>query len=50
MSKRLLIVGAGFSGAVLAHRLSELITDYSIDILEEKSHISFLSVLKMCGP
>ena len=40
MSKRLLIVGAGFSGAVLAHRLSELITDYSIDIWEEKSHIA----------
>ena len=40
MSKRLLIVGAGFSGAVLAHRLSELITGYSIDIWEEKSHIA----------
>jgi UDP-galactopyranose mutase len=40
MSKRLLIVGAGFSGAVLAHRLSELITDCNIDIWEEKSHIA----------
>jgi UDP-galactopyranose mutase len=40
MSKRLLIVGAGFSGAVLAHRLSELLKDYSIEIWEEKSHIA----------
>ncbi|MEO8765779.1 MAG: UDP-galactopyranose mutase [Ginsengibacter sp.] len=35
-----LIIGAGFSGAVLAHRLSELLTGCSIDIWEEKSHIA----------
>jgi len=35
-----LIVGAGFSGAVLAHRLSQLIKDCSIDVIEEKAHIA----------
>ena len=40
MPRRLLIVGAGFSGAVLAHKLSELMTDCSVDIWEEKSHIA----------
>lgn len=40
MSLRFLIVGAGFSGSVLAYRLSELINDCVIDIWEEKSHIA----------
>src|SRR5664279_4956031 len=35
-----LIVGAGFSGAVLAHRLSQLIKDCIIDVIEEKAHIA----------
>jgi UDP-galactopyranose mutase len=40
MAVRFLIVGAGFSGAVLAHRLSALIPDCNIDIWEEKPHIA----------
>ena len=40
MSTRFLIIGAGFSGAVLAHQLSELLQDCCIDIWEEKSHIA----------
>ena len=40
MLSKFLIAGAGFSGAVLAHRLSELFPDCTIDIWEEKSHIA----------
>src|SRR4026208_1736947 len=40
MAPRFLIVGAGFAGAVLAHRLLELIKDCKSDIWEEKSHIA----------
>ena len=40
MSSAFLIAGAGFSGAVLAHRLSELLPGCTIDIWEEKSHIA----------
>ena len=40
MASRFLIVGAGFSGAVLAYKLSQLIADCKIDVWEEKSHIA----------
>jgi UDP-galactopyranose mutase len=40
MSSRFLIVGAGFSGAVLAYKLSQLMADCIIDVWEEKSHIA----------
>lgn len=40
MPSRLLIVGAGFSGAVLAYKLSQQIVDSQIDVWEEKSHIA----------
>ena len=39
MASRFLIIGAGFSGAVLAHSLAEKL-DCVIDIWEEKSHIA----------
>jgi UDP-galactopyranose mutase len=40
MAPRFLIVGAGFSGAVLAYRLSKLLSASSIDVWEEKSHLA----------
>jgi UDP-galactopyranose mutase len=39
MASRFLIIGAGFSGAVLAHSLAEKL-DCTIDIWEEKPHIA----------
>ena len=35
-----LIVGAGFSGSVLAHKLTELLPNCTINIWEEKSHVA----------
>ena len=40
MTQNFLIVGAGFSGAVLAHRLAELLPESNIEIWEEKSHVA----------
>ncbi|WP_010136859.1 UDP-galactopyranose mutase [Ochrovirga pacifica] len=37
MAKKILIVGAGFSGAVIAQQLSE--QGYEIDLIDERSHI-----------
>ena len=39
MSKKYLIVGAGFSGAVLAHQLCKN-TDCTIDIWDERDHVA----------
>ncbi len=39
MSSRFLIIGAGFSGAVLAHQLAQKI-DCHVDIWEERNHIA----------
>ncbi len=39
MSSRFLIVGAGFSGVVLAHQLAQK-TDCHIDVWEERNHIA----------
>lgn len=39
MSLRFLIIGAGFSGAVTAHKLAEAL-DCEIDIWEEKEHVA----------
>ncbi|MBS1512370.1 MAG: UDP-galactopyranose mutase [Bacteroidetes bacterium] len=38
MSKKYLIVGAGFSGAVLAHQLCKLV-DCTVEIWDERNHI-----------
>ena len=40
MSAKFLIVGAGFSGAVMAYRLSKLMAGCQIDVWEEKPHIA----------
>ena len=40
MSAKFLIIGAGFSGSVLAYRLSQQIADCQIDVWEEKSHVA----------
>lgn len=40
MTSNFLIVGAGFSGAVLAHRLAELLPESNIEVWEEKSHVA----------
>jgi UDP-galactopyranose mutase len=39
MSKKYLIVGAGFSGAVLAHQLSKN-SDCTIDVWDERDHVA----------
>lgn len=39
MSHKFLIVGAGFSGAVLAHQLAEQL-DCSIDVWDERDHVA----------
>ncbi len=40
MSKRYLIVGAGFSGCVLAQQLVTFFNDCSIDIWDERNHLA----------
>lgn len=40
MKSRFLIIGAGFSGAVLAYQLTRLIPACQVDIWEEKPHVA----------
>ncbi|MEO7961646.1 MAG: UDP-galactopyranose mutase [Ginsengibacter sp.] len=40
MPPRFLIIGAGFSGAVLAHNLSKLLEGCHIDVWEENPHVA----------
>ena len=55
-SKNILIVGAGFSGAVIARQLAE--QGHRIRIIDQRDHIggnsydariSFIPIMKQCG-